>query len=211
MIARLPQIVLLCSFVWLAACDGDKPADGESKDAGKSDKAEAAKPAVANEESPFEAPSADWPTLALSKVDDAVDGLAFSISLPVDKLKKEVKPSDGTFSGYVTWNGASFVDPSFTVQIDSLPPADLAAAARGVKMHPQPAEVTRQEELEGGGFLVSYIETSKQFVSVRAWRTSPSTNKVVRVTLQMRNSKPIANIDALRGWMETVAISFTVM
>ena len=191
------------------ACDGGSKAD-ESKSAAQPEKsAKTEDKAPAPEESPIDKPSADWPTLALTKIDDEVDGLKFSISLPTDKLKREVKASDGTFPGYVTWNGANFLmDPSFTVQIDSFPPTDLERAAK--LMHPQPAEVVRQEALEGGGFLVSFIETNKEFVSVRAWRTSPSTNKVLRVTLQVRNSGGIKNLDALRPWMETVASSLVV-
>jgi hypothetical protein len=202
--------LLLGSLIMLApACDGGSKAD-ESKSAAQPEKpAKTGDKAPAPEESPIDKPSADWPTLALTKIDDEVDGLKFSISLPTDKLKREVKASDGTFPGYVTWNGANFLmDPSFTVQIDSFPPTDLERAAK--LMHPQPAEVVRQEALEGGGFLVSFIETNKEFVSVRAWRTSPSTNKVLRVTLQVRNSGGIKNLDALRPWMETVASSLVV-
>lgn len=205
--SRQRCVVLFGSLLLLAgACDGGS--DREAKSTGdKTEKAEAKKPAP--EESPIDKPSADWPTLALTKVDDEVDGLKFSLSLPADKLKREVKASDGTFPGYVTWNGANFLmDPSFTVQIDSLPPKDLESAAR--LTHPQPAEVTRQEALEGGGFLVSFIETNKEFVSVRAWKTSPSTSKVLRVTLQTRNTGGIANLDTLRPWLETVASSLVV-
>jgi hypothetical protein len=209
---RLPALVLLGSLMLLAvACDGgkgdDDPKSVDDKPA-KADKPADDKPA-ASEESPIDKPSADWPTLAIAKVDDEVDGIKFSISLPPDKLKREVKAGDGTFPGYVTWNGANFLmDPSFTVQIDSFPPTDLEKAAK--LMHPQPAEVTRQEALEGGGFLVSFIEKNKEFISVRAWRTSPTTNKVLRVTVQVRNSGGIANIDTLRPWMETVASSLVV-
>ena len=208
---RLPlTLVLLASLALLAlACDSK---EAEPKSDAKSDKDKTeAKKAPAPEESPIDKPSADWPTLALTKLDDEVDGIKFSLSLPADKLKREVKVTDGTFPGYVTWNGANFLmDPSFTVQIDSFPPSDLAAAAREAETHSQPAEVTRQEALEGGGFLVSYVEKNKEFVSVRAWRTSPSTSKVLRVNLQVRQTEPIPNLDALRAWMESVAISLVV-
>src|SRR5688572_22949105 len=84
------------------ACDS-KP-EAEPKSDAKPDKAKTdEKKAPAPEESPIDKPSADWPTLALTKVDDEVDGIKFSISLPADKLKREVKASDGTFPGYVTW------------------------------------------------------------------------------------------------------------
>jgi hypothetical protein len=201
------MLLLLGSLTMLAAaCDGGSKTD-ETKPAAESDKTEEKTPAP--EESPIDKPSADWPTLAITKVDDEVDGLKFSISLPSDKLKREVKASDGTFPGYVTWNGGNFLmDPSFTVQIDSFPPADLERAAS--LHHPQPAEVVRQEALEGGGFLVSFIEKNKEFVSVRAWRTSPTTNKVLRVTLQVRNTGGIKNLDTLRPWMESVASSLVV-
>jgi hypothetical protein len=207
--SRLPTLVLFASLLLTSACDGGKEGEPKSAEdeAAKPDKAKAE--ASAPEESPIDKPSADWPTLALTKIDDEVDGIKFSISLPTDKLKREVKASDGTFPGYVTWNGANFLmDPSFTVQLDSFPPTDLEKAAR--LSHPHPAEVTRQEELPGGGYLVSFIEKNKEFVSVRAWRTSPTANKVVRVTLQVRNTGGIANLDALRPWMETVASSLVV-
>jgi hypothetical protein len=205
----LPTFVLLGSLLLLAsACDGGKDGEPKSADA-KPETAKIDEKAPAPEESPIDKPSADWPTLALTKVDDEVDGIKFSISIPSDKLTREVKASDGTFPGYVTWNGANFLmDPSFTVQIDSFPPTDLEKAAR--LSHPHPAEVTRQEALEGGGFLVSFIETNKEFVSVRAWRTSPTANKVLRVTLQVRNTGGIANLDTLRPWLETVASSLVV-
>jgi hypothetical protein len=201
------MLLLLGSLTMLAAaCDGGSKTD-ETKPAAESDKTDEKTPAP--EESPIDKPSADWPTLAITKVDDEVDGLKFSISLPSDKLKREVKASDGTFPGYVTWNGGNFLmDPSFTVQIDSFPPTDLERAAS--LHHPQPAEVVRQEALEGGGFLVSFIEKNKEFVSVRAWRTSPTTNKVLRVTLQVRNTGGIKNLDTLRPWMESVASSLVV-
>jgi hypothetical protein len=208
---RLSALVLLGSLTLLAsACDGGKesePKSADDKPAKPTAKGDEKKPAPG--ESPIDQPSADWPTLAITKVDDEVDGIKFSISLPSDKLKREVKASDGTFPGYVTWNGANFLmDPSFTVQIDSFPPTDLEKAAR--LMHAQPAEVVRQEALEGGGFLVSFIEKNQEFVSVRAWRTSAATSKVVRVTLQVRNTGGIKNLDTLRPWMETVASSLVV-
>lgn len=207
---RTSTLVLLGSLTMLApACDDGSKADDPKSAAQpeKSDKTEEKAPTP--EEAPINKPSADWPTLATTKVDDEVDGLKFSISLPSDKLKREVKLTDGTFPGYVTWNGANFLmDPSFTVQIDSFPPADLEKAA--ALRHPQPAEVVRKEALEGGGFLVSYIESSKEFLKVRAWRTSPSTSKVLSVTIQVRNVGGIENLDTLRPWLETVASSLVV-
>jgi hypothetical protein len=192
-----------------SACDGGSQKDGEPKTAAKSDKSE--KKAPAPEESPIDKPSADWPTLALTKVDDEVDGIKFSLSLPADKLEREVKASDGPFPGYVTWNGANFLmDPSFTVQVDSSPPTDLADAARKAAVAPQPGDVARKEELEGGGFVVSFVEKTNEFVRVEAWRTSPSTNKVLRAKVQVRQTEPIPNLDALRSWMETVASSLVV-
>jgi hypothetical protein len=189
-----------------ASEDAKAEAKDEAKDAAKDADEVAAK---ADEIDPSK-PSADWPKQPLAKVEDEVDGVKFTIALP-EKLRREVKESDGTFPGYVTWNGANpLMDPTFTVQIDSFPPADLDAAARKVDTHPQPAEVARKEQLPDGGMLLSFTETSKKFVSVRAWQTSASTQKVVRVTLQVRDSQPIPNLDELRPWMESVASSFAV-
>ena len=211
-------IPLVGLLILAPACDkgsgeGDKTSktnDDESDKKGAADKkGEADKPDEKDELDPSK-PSKDWATEGLSKVEDKVDDIAFSIELPAD-LEKEVKASDDTFPGYVTWNGPNpLMDPSFTVQVATFPPADLAAAARKVETHPNPAELARKEELEGGGFLVSFTETSKEFVNVRAWRTSPSSDKTVRVTIQTRASDPIENIDALRKWMEKVALSFAL-
>ncbi|PRQ07867.1 hypothetical protein [Enhygromyxa salina] len=214
-IVRFQVVILALAVASVAACDSQpKPANDNDKAAAA--KPEAAPPAedkASGDDLDPSKPSSDWPTVALTKVEDEVDGIAFSIELPPAELllPREVKKSDGTFPGYVTWNGRNpLMDPSFTVQIDSFPPADLEALARKIKTHPQPAEITRQEQLEDGGMLLSFIETSKQFVSVRVWRTSATTQKVVRVTLQVRDVGPIPNLDALRPWMEQVASSFTV-
>src|SRR5262249_31509146 len=148
--SRLPSTFVFLGSLTLLTLACDAKQDAEPKSDAKAEKAKAEEKKPAPEESPIDKPSADWPTLALTKVDDEVDGIKFSLSIPSDKLKREVKVSDGTFPGSVTWNGANFLmDPSFTVQIDSFPPSDLAAAAREAETHPQPAEVTRQEALEG--------------------------------------------------------------
>jgi hypothetical protein len=210
----LCALSVLCLLV--SGCDSksetksDAKAKTEEPAKAKTDAEAKPEPEAKPDEVDPSKPSADWAKEALTKVEDEVDGIKFSIELPAN-LKREVKASDGTFPGYVTWNGPNpFMDPSFTVQIDAFPPADLEAAARKVETHPKPAEVTRKEELPDGGMLLSYIETSKEFVNVRAWRTSPSSKKVVRVTVQLRSTGEIPDLDALRAWMEQVVSSFAV-
>lgn len=210
MLERTRPLVLTLALACISACDS-KPADADAKPADAATKAAGDKKAdekpKADDLDPSK-PSADWPNEALTKTENEVDGIAFSIELPAG-VKPKVKKGDGTLPGYVTWNGANpLMDPTITVQIDSFPPADLEAVGRKVKTHPQPAEAARQEQLEDGGMLFSMVETSKKFVSVRVWRTSPSTKSVVRVTLQHRDGEPIANLDALRAWMEKIAVSF---
>lgn len=185
-----------------------KSDDSKSKSAGSGGAAGA--PAKPTGEVNFDTPTVAWQNAALTKVSDAVDGVAFSVELP-ERLSREEKKNDGTFPGYVTWNGPNaFLDPSFTAQEVTFPPADLAAAENSMKRGGEPRDVVRSEELEGGGYLVSVIETSRKYISVQVWKTSAATKKVFRFSIGQRSSNPIAELDALRQWMEKVVTTFSV-
>jgi hypothetical protein len=150
--------------------------------------------------------AADWSNKPLKPVADKVDGVGFTVDLP-DGLKREEKKSDGTFPGYVTWNakGNPFIAPGFTVQIDAMPPPNLESAARsGMALNPK-LVVSRKEPIPTG-FLVTHHEKSKKFISVKAWRKT-SSGKFLRISVTQRNSNPIPNFEAQRGWMEKVAKS----
>lgn len=201
----LSTFMLLGSLATLAsACD--VPHEGEPKSV-----QQRRVPNPEPKSRPLDQPSVDWPTMALAKVDDEIDGVRFSLSLPSGWLGRKALPRADTAPPSVTWRGANpSMDPSITVQIDDSPPATLAVAASEPLFHSQPTEVTRQEELEGGGFLISFVESDKDFASVVVWRTSAATHKVVRVNVHVRNTGGIANLDALRPWMQTVASSLVV-
>lgn len=183
-----------------ASCGKDKDSSTESEAKKKPD----------NSDVNFDGPTLDWAKAPLEKVSDVVDGIPFSIELP-PRLEREEKKADDDFPGYVTWNGPNpFLDPSFTAQEMTFPPANLEAAESGATLGADPKEVLRSEELEGGGYLVSVAEASKQFLSVQVWRTSASTSKVVRFGISTRSKNPIEGIDELRAWMEKVVLSFAV-
>tara|TARA_R110002073_G_scaffold336295_2_gene531874 strand:+ start:26381 stop:26956 length:576 start_codon:yes stop_codon:yes gene_type:complete len=155
-------------------------------------------------------PSTDWASAPLQKISDIVDGVKFSVKLP-DHLKREEKANHGTFPGYVTWNGPNpFLDPTFTAQIPDFPPKDIAAAESSALRLGDPKEVLGKGELAGGGFFVSVAETTKKYLKVEAWRPSASTGKVVRFSIGTRSSEPIADLDKLRLWMESIVLSFEV-
>lgn len=191
-------ILSILAAVSLFACGKDK-----DKEPDKDSKRESV-------EVSMDAPSVDWSAQALKNTSDTVDGIAFSINLPAN-LKREVKIDDGTFPGYVTWNGPNpFLDPSFTAQIATFPPKDLAEAEKSAVRGSDPREIIGKGELDGGGFFVSAAETSKQYINVEVWRTSAATGKVVRFSIGTRSEGPIPNLDKLRLWMETVVTSFEV-
>ncbi len=168
------------------------------------------KPTKETVEVSMDAPSVDWSAQALTKTSDKVDSIAFSVALPPN-LQREEKISDGTFPGYVTWNGPNpFLDPTFTAQIDAFPPETLSKAEKGALRGTEPREILGSGEVDGGGFFVSAAETSKQYINVEAWQTSAASGKVVRFSIGFRSSEAIANLDKLRLWMESVATSFQV-
>ena len=196
----IASILTLLLCVGAAACGKSKGSNSETNE-----QATAAKPDIN-----FDGPSMDWSKQALTKVSDTVDGMAFSIELP-GQLEREEKKNDGTFPGYVTWNGPNpFMDPTFTAQEATFPPADRAAAEASALRGSEPRELLHSADLEGGGFVVSVAETSKQFLSVQAWKTAASSGKVVRFSIGLRTKDPMDNLDALRIWMETIVSSFDV-
>ncbi len=160
------------------------------------------------EKNPFTTPSVDWPTQPLSEsISESVDGIPFTVSLPAS-LKKEVKKTDGTLPGYVHWLGPSpFMDPSFTVQPSTFPPKNLEAAIESAGIPAEPTKVVASGPLEGGGFYVSIVADSNQFLEVEGWQ--PTADKgVVSFSTSVRHSDGIANTDALRLWMESVVKTF---
>jgi hypothetical protein len=189
------SLSLLASLAFIAC--GDSKTRDESK---PGDKVEVT----------MDGPSLDWSGTERKNISDTVDGIPFSIDLPA-QLKREEKASDGTFPGYVTWNGPNpFLDPSFTAQIATFPPKDLAEAEASALRGTDPREILSKGELAGGGFCVSAAETSKKYLNVEVWQTSASTGKVVRFSIGTRSSDAIPNLDKLRLWMEAVVSSFKV-
>lgn len=177
---------------------------------GKDGESTESKPSKAAPGRDITAPTLDWPQQPLTRVQDAVDGVEFSLELP-PKLVREEKKGDDTFPGYVTWNARNFLtNPGFTVQITGMPPANVEEAARMAAIHPQPATVITKENLPGNGFMVTMHENTRQFMQVQAWRTSAKTSKVVSLSIGLRHGKAIEPFDAMRAWMEKVARSFRV-
>lgn len=153
-----------------------------------------------------EAKPPDYHNLAIKKVEDAVDGIAFSIDLPAG-LVREVKKGDDTLGGYVTWSAKNpFGEtPTYTVQaVDSLPDSLESAVTMGQPMNPH--DVVQKHQVDGG-FMVSYVEKSRSFIEVAAWRKAPS-GKTIKCYSLVRTTKPIQDkLGVLREFMEKVVMS----
>ena len=206
MLTRNVVLALLLSPTLLASgCDDAK--EGSKAAAADPAEKEAAKEKAADDlfgPDPSK-PTRDWPEEALDTVEDEVDGIEFSLDIPA-KLKREEKKNDGTFPGYVTWNGGNpFMDPSITVNVETFPPKDLDDAVKGMENESTPRKVERKQAIEGDGFMVSAIEPSKEFVIAQAWQKAG--DKTITVTVMQRDEKAIPNLDELRPWMEAVAMS----
>ena len=206
--------VLLFAFAALAAtvagaCDSSvesKPA--AQGDAARSEEA-AGKDAAGEEASRAGNPSEfsrDWPSEPIAKVEAEIDGVGFSLSLP-DKLGQEIQERDDETSPHVAWTTAnSLLDPSFVVTMPRFPPSDLESAA--TKASNKGREVVQQQSLDGGGFMVSVVEDTKKYVAVNAWQPTGTDGKMLQLSVSVRSSKPLENLDALRAWLESVVGSF---
>ncbi len=190
------QYLGLVVLVAACACSSSKDDNAFSKDKGTSSPA---------------APklTGDWSKRATKPVNDVVDGIKFTVSLP-DRLSREVKQADDTFPGYVTWQhkGNFFDMPGFTAQIDGMPPSDLESAARELKGLRNDRTIHLKQKL-ADGYLVASHEKANAFLHVKIWRKH-SSGKLVGFSIMQRNSEGIPNFDAQRGWMLNVARSFKV-
>ncbi len=195
--------ILSLAFLVLG-CSGNK--DGDKSPA---DESKAKQLPVASDVGP------DWSKRQIAPVSAVVDGVAFTVSLP-DKLKQEIKKSDGTYPGYVTWTDAvnPLDAPVFTVQLDTFPPSTLEQAARSLMGMKKDRTVTVKEKLTDG-FLVAAEEPSKKFLHVQVWRFYPkgakgAKQKVVHFSIVHRTSAAMPHIEPLRAWFIKVARSFEV-
>ena len=103
-------------------------------------------------------PPVDWLAVELTKVDEAIDGVEFSLSLPTSNLDRIVG-----HSGSLLWTGINVVDPHFEVDIDDHAPTSIDQA-----FDPKPKEAgsMKFEKLKGGGALASYVRLDKEIVRV---------------------------------------------
>jgi len=148
--------------------------------------------------------SPNWSDRAVEPVAAEVDGLGFTVSLPKG-LKQEIKEAKDPFPGYVNWTWpGSFDMPSFTAQLVTFPPSDLADAKR--KLESFNKYKTTFEETLDDGYLVAVQEDGDQYLNVQVWRTVG--DKTVRFSVMQRNSEAIPGVDSQREWMLKVCRSF---
>lgn len=147
-------------------------------------------------------PPVDWLTVELTKVDEAIDGVEFSLSLPTSNLDRIAD-----YPGSLLWMGVNVMDPHFEVDIDDHAPTSIDQA-----FDPKPKEAGSMnfEKLKDGGALASYVRLDKEIVRVRVWGRSPTTKKFVCVKMEVYKSRWIGDADQQLPWMETIAKSLVV-
>ncbi len=191
---RTPAL-LLVACLFAAGCSSSKNDDAANAE---------------GETNPFTTISSDWPTVALSEnISDAADGIAFVLKLP-PTLKREEKKSDGTFPGYVHWLPPNpFMDPTFTVQANIFPAKNLKEAVERAGIPAEPTKVVGSGELPGGGFYVSILADSGEFLEVEACHSLGEKGALCFST-SVRRSEGIENAKALQAWMESIAKTFAL-
>jgi hypothetical protein len=199
-------VVSIISLV-LGACDSKEEPKGQAADPGAkgSDPGAKAKAADPTEEDPYAV--IDFQALKRVVTQETVDGIAFTVELPEHRLyKKEIKKSDGTFPGYVTWQLGFRDGPGFTVQ-----PVDFPASAESLKdgLLGPGQTVTLAEALPDGGLLQVVDEDTKKYFQVTVYRKNAA-GQGARFSVSERRRDPIPGYDAEKAWAITVAKSFTL-
>lgn len=148
---------------------------------------------------------------ALTRVQDSVQGVSFSLELPAG-LKREAKDA------YVHWTmgGNSFLEPSITVmKVDGLsfPTSVDDAAERALRIKGEERTVP-SKRATAQGFLVTTQRPDGQFLAVTchvkkgdailegSWMQRTGTGR--------STDQPIPSLDATRAWAEQICGSLTI-
>ena len=208
---RATTCAVVFVFALFSTTGCEKDGGGKSDKSGASDQGAKGGGTTASSEGDGAKPI-EWPKEKRALVKDTVDGIAFTVEIPGHRLNREERKGDATLPGYVTWSskGNPFEAPGFTVQPvpEELYPSSLESLKEGGLLMPE-QKVTLAEALPGGGYLVVVVETSKQYLHVKAYRKNAA-GKALRFSITERRSSGIPSFDAEKAWAIAVAKTLTM-